>query len=273
MGQLSLLNGLQYAGYALELSVLVLLLARNRIRRFPALSAYVAALFGVDAVGRGWVLQHYGATSAAYYYAYWLTDLLLALGVFLLVCSFFRRACQDHQEVWAFVRPTLTLVLVLVIVVSAVALRANFQNLFSSYIYEFNQDLYFVCLVLNTVLYLMLQRFRRGQDPLNLLVCGLGVQLAGPTAGIALVYLMGNQGVSRVVVVYLSSICFVVMMLIWSYAIARMPSEIPGTGSTGQTGRRRCLSSPIGLKPVTAGGRHHGIAADPNILQADNVCS
>jgi drug/metabolite transporter (DMT)-like permease len=247
------MNGLQYAGYALELSLLVLLLVRNRIRRFPALSAYVATLFVVDALGRGWVLRHYGAKSNAYYYSYWLTDLLLALGVFLLVCTFFRRACRDHQEVWAFVRPTLRLILVLVIVVSAVALRANFQNFFTSFIYEFNQDLYFVCLVLNTVLYLMLQRFKQGHEPLNLLVCGLGVQLAGPTAGIALVHLMGNQGASRIIVVYLSSICSVAMMVIWLYAMARGPST-KGTSGSRRLQQGDLLSAAMRLKPMAAAG-------------------
>ena len=266
-GILSLVNGLQYAGYTLELTLLVLLLFRNGFRRFPALFAYVAALFGVDAVGREWVLQHYGDGSA-YYYSYWLTDLLLALGVFLLVCTFFRRACQGQEQVWAFVRPTLRFVLILVTVVSVVSLRANFRNLISYYIYDFTQDLYFVCLVLNTVLYLMLQRFKRGHEPLNLLVCGLGVQLAGQTVGSAFGSLLG----SGKILTYLSPLCFLAMMVIWLYAFARIPAEAPGSGATGRLGRWRLLLT-AGLRPITAAGRHRRVAAGSNSLQADVVHS
>src|SRR5580692_3923824 len=114
MGQTSLIKGLQYAGYALELALLVLLLAPKRLRRFPALCAYVAALFGLDALGRSWVLERYptnpttGAPSTVYFYFYYLSDFVLALGLFLLVCTFFRRACRDHQKVWDFIRPILS---------------------------------------------------------------------------------------------------------------------------------------------------------------------
>jgi hypothetical protein len=282
MGQVSLINGVQFAGYGLELSLLVLLLSRKRIRRFPALCAYVASLFAVDAVGRGWVLQHYGRLIAVvgshahrvYFYSYYLSDLVLALGMFLLVCTFFRRACRDHQKVWEFIRPILTWILLLVIVASAVALRAaNVRHPFSvnglRYIYEFNQDLYFVCLVLNTVLYLMLQRFKVESD-LNLLVCGLGVQLAGPAAGSALAYLIGSQ----TVLTYLSPLCGLAMMVIWVYAIGSTPSsKSEGTGGTNgrRTSKRYVVSPAMQLKPVPAVGGNRRMVAGPNTLQAGYI--
>jgi len=286
MGQVSLVNGLQYGGYALELALLVLLLAPKRLRRFPALCAYVAALFGLDALGRGWVLQHYGNSIAivgshahrVYFYSYYLSDLVLALGVFLLVCTFFRRACRDHQKVWEFIRPILSLVLVMVTIVSAVALRTNFHQFFGRYVFEFNQDLYFVCLVLNTVLYLMLQRFKAGSD-LNLLVCGLGVQLAGPAAGSALASLTYASGHVRsgMVLKYLSPLCFVTMMGIWIYAITRSQeaehegAETPKAKSMRrrpQLSSRDLVSPAMGLRPMAGDGRNKGLVANPGTLQA-----
>ena len=277
MVQVSLINGLQYVGYALELALLMLLLSRKRIGRFQALCSYVAALFVVDAIGRGWVLHHYGASSNAYYYSYWLTDLLLTLGVFLLVCTFFRRACRERSEVWAFVRPTLTFVLVLVAVFSGLALGANYKHLLTRYIFEFNQDLYFTCLVLNTVLYLTIQKFRHENDELSLLVSGLGVQLAGQAAGSAMISLMLNQGAARTVMVYLSPLCFITMMSIWTYAIARNY----GDASKGDTKpprqdphRRRYISnrdlvSPaMGLKAVSLRGLNRGIKTGSSRLEA-----
>jgi hypothetical protein len=273
MGQVSFINGLMYAGYALELSLLVLLLSPKRIRRFPALCAYVASLFAVD-LGRGWVLRHYPINGTVYNYSYYSSDLLLALGTFLLVCTFFRRACRDHETVWEFIRPILSLILVMVVILSAVALRMNFHfpHLFSRYIFEFNQDLYFVCLVLNTVLYVMLQRFKGASD-LNLLVCGLGLQLAGPAIGSALASIMGSVAVLS----YLSPFCSLTMMAIWIYAITRrQPTAYsePGTPKAGGTGRRwsrsaeDSVSPAIGLKPTAVGDRSLRLVAGPSTLQA-----
>jgi hypothetical protein len=263
MGHVSFANGLQYVGYALELCLLILLLSGKRLRRFPALCAYVAALFAVDAVGRRWVLQHYGAPSKVYFYSYWLTDLLLALGVFLLVCTFFRSACRDHREVWAFVRPTLAFILLLVVGCAAAALRSNFRNLWSSYIFNFEQDLYFVCLVLNTALYLMLQRYKRGNQYLHLLVCGLGVQLAGPAAGSAFASLMHNG----TILMYLSPLCFMAMMAIWTYAITR-PPETQAAGAGGQVTPQNRITPGMQFKAVPAAGRNHRMATSRNAWQA-----
>ena len=285
MGQVSLINSLQYVGYALELALLVLLLSPKRLRRFPALCAYVAALFGLDALGRSWVLERYptnpatGAPSTVYFYFYYLSDFVLALGLFLLVCTFFRRACRDHEKVWDFIRPILSLILLMVTIVSAVALRTNFHQFFGRYVFEFNQDLYFVCLVLTTVLYLMLQRFKAGSD-LNLLACGLGVQLAGPAAGSALAsltYATGHVG-SGMVLKYLSPICFVTMMGIWIYAITRSQEaehhEDAGTPKANNMRRRLQLSSrdlvspAMGLRPTAGDGRNKRLVPSPGTLQA-----
>jgi len=284
MGQVSLIHGLQYAGYGLELSLLILLLSPKRIKRFTALCAYVAALFGVDAVGRTWVLHHYGSKLAdtssyayrVYFYSYYLSDLLLTLGVFLLVCALFRRACQDHEQVWKFIKPILMWVLLFVTVVAGAALKYNFSQLCTKYIYEFNQDLYFVCLVLNTVLYLMLQRFKAASD-LSLLVCGLGVQLAGPAAGSALGSLMRDGGT---ILTYLSPICSLAMMAIWLFAITRKEepegASDPGTRRMGSSGKRRIVrpelvSPAIQLKPIATGGRHRRTVARTGALQAGYI--
>jgi hypothetical protein len=272
MGQLSLINGLQYAGYGVELTLLVLLLSPKRIKRFTALCAYVAALFGVDAVGRVWVLHHYGSKSTAYFYSYYLSDLLLALGVFLLLCALFRRACRDHEQVWKFIKPILIWVLLLVIFISAAALRHNFSHLFSTYIFEFNQDLYFVCLLLNTALYLMVQRFKAESD-LSLLVCGLGVQLAGPAAGWAFASLKGNG----MILMYLSPICSLAMMGIWIYAITRgQEAEHKDAGAPKAKSMRRrphlssrdLVSPAMGLRPLAGDGRNKRLVAGPGTLQA-----
>src|SRR5215471_14379615 len=121
MSQALLTELFQYVGYALELGLLILLLLRGYVRRFTALALFVAVYFGVDALVRPWTLHHYGQASRQYFVWYWFTELVLVLAAFLLICAFFRRACSEHPEVWAFMRPVLALVLLLVLAISCSA--------------------------------------------------------------------------------------------------------------------------------------------------------
>jgi len=194
----------------------------------------VAVYFGVDALVRPWTLQHYGESSRQYYLWYWFTELLLVLGAFVLICTFFRRACSRHPEAWAFARPVLALVLLLVLVISCSAFTQHYRQLSTSYIYEFAENLYFSCAVLNTVLYVMLQRFRDADSELPLLVCGLGIQCAGPAANSAMAYLAGNQGLARALLVYVSPVCALGMLTIWLWAVVREPRGVKRTVNTTQ---------------------------------------
>jgi hypothetical protein len=231
----ALFTGLvQYAGYALELGLLLVLLWRGYTRRFTALVVFVAIYFGVDALVRPWMLHHYGERSQQYFVSYWFTELLLVLGAFVLICAFFRRACLQHPEVWAFMRPVLALVLLLVLAISCSAFTQHYHQIRTSYIYEFSENLYFSCLVLNTVLYLMLQRFQDADDRLPLLVCGLGIQCAGPAANSALAYLAGNQGPARALLEYLVPLWSLGMLTIWLWAVVREPRGADRSVSTGQ---------------------------------------
>lgn len=231
------LRGLQYAGYALEFGLLAFLLSRGFSQRPRWLCAYVAAFCSVDAVLRPWILYRYGASSREYYNVYWLSDALLVLATFLLLCAFFRRACSHAPELWAFLRPVLGLILLLVLGISAFTLSQHRNDLFTAYIFSFEQNLYFTCLVLNTALYVMLQWLGSSDRQLELLVCGLGVQYAGCAASFALVYLTHNlSDATRQASVYLSSVCDLARLAIWLFAVASVPrvGTPPLTGGTAE---------------------------------------
>ena len=114
-----------------------------------SVSAYLLALFLIDGIGRQWVLGRFGYSSLQYFYFYYLTDAILALGAFLLVCTFFRRACAQQERMWQYVRLILPCVFFLVFGISGFSLTENYNHLFSSFMVEFEQNLYFTCLVLN----------------------------------------------------------------------------------------------------------------------------
>ncbi len=221
--------GLQWGGYALELVLLIILLSRGYLHSLRSLCVFVGTLLAVDAGVRPLSLFLYGVRSNAYYDLYWVTDLVLVLASFALICAFFRRACLQHHEIWKLVRPALVIVFVLELgISSATFLRQYHNNLLATrFMYGFSQDLYFTCVVLTTALYLMLEWFKSRDHLLHLLVCGLGIQYAGPAANTAL-YLITSNSDARHLLAYLLPVCNAAMLAIWVYAVARQPRSAVG---------------------------------------------
>ena len=215
--------GLQYGGYILEFAVLVLILRTGRWRRWMGVSLYLLLLLSVDAVGRPLVLHKYGVSSTQYEYFYWLSDVVLTLGAFLLVCSLFRRACAGQEKIWDMLLPTLGAVFALVLGISLATLHEHYKNLLTIFMTEFQQNLYFACLVLNTLLYILLQRRQSEDEELAMTVCGLGIQFAGPAANFALVYLAQGNASFQALYQYLGVFCTIGMLATWGYAVVHVP--------------------------------------------------
>jgi len=228
MSEPVVIHGLQYGIYFLEVAVFLLLIRDGRWVRLKGLSLYVSALFVLDGVARPAVLHHFGASSRQYNNFYWLTDVVLALGAFLLICAFFRRACTREARMWRFLRSLLVFCFLLVLGISALLLTWNYTQLFTAFIIEFSQNLYFTCLVLVTLLYVLIQQLAIADDELGLLVCGLGVQFAGEAAGLALLHLTFGENFSALLLKLLAPTCTFGMLVVWAYAIAKAPQEALG---------------------------------------------
>lgn len=213
---------IQYACFFLEAGLLACICFRGAWKRLYALLLYVACLLGIGG-GRAFVLSQYGLHSRKYFSFYWVSDVILALGLFLLVCAFFRRATAQKEELWRFVRLLLVFVFIIVLGISFLSLSRNYTNLSLRFIGEFQQNLYFTCLVLNTLLYILMQQLESDDEELGLLVCGVGLQLAGPAANFALMYLMQGHPFAVTLITYLSPLCALGMLLTWFYAIIRIP--------------------------------------------------
>jgi hypothetical protein len=215
--------GLCYIGYGVELTLFIALACHGRWKRLTNLFVYLALLFTVDGAGRMYALYRFGQRSATYSYFYWLSDDLLALAAFGLVCSFFRRACREKKELWHSIRFFLLWVFVLAVLSTTFSLHRNLDHLhFNRFVTEFEQNLYFSCLVLNTLLYISMQYIGNKDDELNLLVCGMGIQFAGPAASLAFSTLTpGGHPLS--LFSYVDQLCFLGMLLVWAYAVVRVP--------------------------------------------------
>ncbi|HTV57183.1 MAG TPA: hypothetical protein VMI06_19985, partial [Terriglobia bacterium] len=73
---------LQYADYALEVSLVVVLLLRGWWKKYSGFFAYLTAFVFIDAILRPTVLYSYGRSSRQYLYCYYVTDIILTLGAF-----------------------------------------------------------------------------------------------------------------------------------------------------------------------------------------------
>lgn len=235
MDQVTLSSVLTYAGTVLEAGLLIVLIRRHLTKSLWGVVVYLLATVSVG-VTRSYTVQRYGFASSQYGNCYWTTDLLLVLAVFVLVTSFFRRACTEKPEMWHHVRVLLGTVFVLITGISALSLSGHKGPIFSSFIIEFSQNLYFACLVLTTLLYLLTLKMEIADERLGLLVCGLGIEFAGPTAGLAFYYLSrGDLG--NLIGGYLVPLCDMGMILTWFYAISRVP-ETAKVRQTAVPGRR-----------------------------------
>jgi hypothetical protein len=233
--------GLQYAGYVLEAAICLLILCQGRWRRLKGFCLYVGALFVLDGVARSAVLNFFGQASAQYTYFYWLTDVVLAMGAFLLTCAFFRRAFTKEEKMWRVVRLALVSVFILVLGISALYLTRNYAHSalsltrnYTVFIVEFSQNLYFSCLVLNTLLYVMMQQLAIDDDQLALLVCGMGLQFAGEAAGLAMLHLTWGENFARSLFGFLNPVCTLGMLAIWIYAVEKAPQTVPVGSQVGK---------------------------------------
>jgi hypothetical protein len=210
--------GFQYGGILIEAGLIIFVAQRSHRNRPVSVLLYLSCLLATD-LARAYALRVYGLASRQYSYVYWTTDFLLVISAFLLVCLFFRRACLHQEKMWRFVRLLLTFICVLVVGISGLLFSHNYGNLLTGFIVEFNQNLYFTCLVLNTLLYLLLQQIDSVDDQLGLLVCGVGIQFAGPAATLALFHLMTGEGFAQSLAHFTIPLCTFGMLLVWAYAI------------------------------------------------------
>ncbi len=215
---------IQYAGYLLEI-VLLGALFRSQVRkRNIPLIAYVISFFVMDAVARPYALYHFGLNSKQYADCYWITDVLLVLAAFLLICFLFRRASKGNEELWSYLRMMLPAVFVVTAFISAYSLSLHYDHLFTRFIVGLQQNLFFACLILNTLLYVMLQYLENPDEELNLVVCGMGIALAGPAAGLALMYLTPGGQDAGVLYGLVTPFCNLGVFAWWLFAVTRPAS-------------------------------------------------
>jgi hypothetical protein len=216
--------GFQYGCYLIAAALIIFVAESSHRNRLASVLLYLSCLLATG-LARTYALRVYGLASRQYYNVYWTTDFLLVISAFVLVCLFFRRACLHQEKMWRSARLFLVFVFVLVLGISGLIFSRNYSHLCLRFIAEFNQNLYFACLVLNTLLYLLLQQIDSADDQLGLLVCGVGIQFAGPAATLALLHLTAGEGFAQSLGSLAMRLCTLGMLLVWAYAVVHVKDK------------------------------------------------
>jgi hypothetical protein len=212
---------LQYGCMLIEAALITYVAWGRRLKTEFTPAFYVAFMLAAD-LARACVLRLHGLASRQYSYVYWTTDFLLVVCAFVLVCLFFRRACVEQEKLWRFARLLLVFIFILVVGISGLSFLRHYNQLFTYIVVEFNQNLYFTCLVLITMLYMLLQQIESTDDELGLLVCGVGIQFSGPAATMALLHLTSGEGFAASLNSFTLPVSTLVMLLVWAYAIVHV---------------------------------------------------
>jgi hypothetical protein len=165
---------------------------------------------------------------------------VLTLGAFVLICLLFRRACTGKKDLWPVLRTMLISVFIIVGFISSFTMSRHYHSLGWQFTVELSQNVYFACLVLNTLLYIMLQYVDCADEGLGLIVCGLGIEFAGSAAGMALAYLMPGWQGNVAFASFVAQFCNLGMCLTWLHAATRKPEK------------DRVRSVPVSYRPAPA---------------------
>lgn len=229
IGWLSVLLALSVVGVCLRqrcfLSYFFLNLVLLSAALFTLACYYVQAAFGFD--------------SYQYYYFYYTGDTIGNLLIYVLIGWFFDRLLRD-SVFHRYVRPTLILAFVLIVGISARFLSANLENFYSKFVFEFQQNVYFVGVLLTLLLWISLNYLQVESRRFVLLVSGLGIYFSAHAVGYATRFLLpGLDPLSA----RFPPLAYDMMLCLWLYTFLVVPEserveervrvQLQGAGSPG----------------------------------------
>jgi hypothetical protein len=176
---------LWYVGAALELAFVVCSIVRKSFFRYFFLNLYLILVMGSSLL-RHVVLNRFGQGSAEYCYAYFYTDALLTLALYMALISLYSRVFSELQFA-KYVRLTAVLLLLGTALFSYAVVAQSAERLSTTFAYELSQNLYFVGLILTYLLWGAVVKLRESRTRLVQFVLALGLYFSAYAASYALV--------------------------------------------------------------------------------------
>jgi hypothetical protein len=172
-------------------------------------------------IGCYYVQSAFGYDSDQYYYFYYVGDAIPNIVGYVLIGTFFDRLLRN-SAFHKYVRPTLAMAFLLLLAISGRFIWGSIARLNSRFVYEFQQDIYFVGVLLTFLLWLSMGYLRAQSRRFALLVSGLGIYFAIHAGNYALQFLAPAL---RELVYRVPPLAYIFMVAVWCYAFLRVPEE------------------------------------------------
>lgn len=206
-------------GSLLELSVVVCALARHTFRRYLCLNLYMLSSVVVS-LARYHILSDYGLRSSQYLYAYYYSDAVLTIFLYLALITLYLQVF-DEMKVEKYVRLAALLLLAGTALFSYAVVQQSSHRMVTNFVYELSQNLYFVGLVLTYVLWGAILKLRETRLQLIQLVLSLGVYFSAFAATFACT----NMLHSLPWLPYIQQLVGCLLPAAWAYAFYRLSPE------------------------------------------------
>lgn len=208
-----------YIGIVLEIAFVVCSIARKSFFRYIFLNAYFLLELGSDA-GRYFFLSKFGQGSDQYRYAYFYTDVLLTLALYVSLISLYARVFGELR-LNKFVRYAAVLLLLGTALFSYAVVVQSEQRLATTFAYELSQNLYFVGLVLTYILWGAVLKLRETRTRVVQFVLSLGLYFSAYAA----CYALGNLSSRYAIVQCVSGAIGCLLPLAWTVTMLRHTEE------------------------------------------------
>jgi hypothetical protein len=180
-------------GTTFELAFVVCSLARKSFLRYFFLNLYFL-LVVASSVARHFILSRFGQGSDEYRYAYFYTDALLTVALYMALINLYSQVFGELRF-GKYVRLSAVLLLLGTALFSYAVVAQSAERLSTTFAYELSQNLYFVGLVLTYVLWGAILKLRETRTQLVQFVLSLGVYFSAYAASYALVNLASKYSV------------------------------------------------------------------------------
>ncbi|MCH7766807.1 MAG: hypothetical protein IH916_09655, partial [Acidobacteria bacterium] len=188
--------------------------------RYSLLNIYLLSNVAFT-LGCYYVIHAYGYDSDEYIYFYYSGDAIPNVVGYLLIGSFFDRLLRE-SVFHKYVRPTLAIFFVLIVGISAFFIVGSVEHLYSEFVLELQQNLYFVGVLLTFLLWMSVSYLDVRSRRFTLLVSGLGIYFAAHAASYALWFLFP---VLAPLIAVVPPLAYNFMVGLWLYTFLWVPEE------------------------------------------------
>jgi hypothetical protein len=213
-----------FVGDSLALAFVAICVWKSVFRRYLYLNLYSTSLLACSAV-RQLVLHAYGRSSPTYFFTYFLSDLLLAVALYMAILSVFDIILRD-SPLRNKARTAFASCFAIVAAISYFAISNSISHIYSHYIIALQQNMYFASVVLTILLCITLAHLRVEDPQLRVLVYALGVFGGMQAGGYALQNLLPKESFDAwwVVIRRILPLSTHVLLALWCSALVRVPA-------------------------------------------------